>query len=114
MTNILLLGSQIGSDQHASDNTIISVVWIVILIIIIVAVVLGIIFAVKAIVRKTRSDNRENAIELEKEKQKIIHSYDSPSSDDVAAELKKYQDLFEKGIITKEEYEAKRKQIIGL
>ena len=114
MINILRLGSQIGSDPNSSDNTIVSVVWIIILIIVIAAVVIGIIFAVKAIVRKTRRDNRENAIELEKEKQKIIHSYDSPSGDDMAAELKKYQDLFEKGIITQEEYEAKRKQIIGL
>ena len=31
-----------------------------------------------------------------------------------ADELKKYKDLFESGAITKEEYEAKKKQILGL
>ena len=40
----------------------------------------------------------------------------SPKSEavDVKAELKKYKEMLDEGIITQEEYDAKRKQILGL
>ena len=51
----------------------------------------------------------------DKEQKKTKTSSESESEEsDVEKELNKYKDLFDKGLITQEEYDAKRKQILGL
>lgn len=37
-----------------------------------------------------------------------------PSDQDIAAEIRKYKLLFDDGVITQEEFEAKKKQLLGL
>ena len=43
---------------------------------------------------------------------KVLNTINSPTSN--ADEIKKYKELFDEGIITLEEFEAKKKQLLGL
>ena len=51
-------------------------------------------------------------VRQEKGKQEQLRSTIAPQSN--ADELKKYKELFDSGIITQEEFEAKKKQLLGL
>ncbi|MBE6806625.1 MAG: SHOCT domain-containing protein [Ruminococcaceae bacterium] len=55
-------------------------------------------------------------IERQQNKQKEVYvPVTQPSSQTSAAdELKKYKDLLDAGIITQEEFDAKKKQLLGL
>ena len=60
-------------------------------------------------IHKTISDL---LIDRQREKQETIIKQEIPSSN--ADELKKYKDLYDAGVITQEEFDAKKKQLLGL
>ena len=53
-------------------------------------------------------------IEKQDIKKKIIVNTKNENSIDMVEQLKNYKDLLNQGFITEEEYEQKRKEIIGL
>ena len=64
----------------------------------------------------SRTGNYRYFILTEKKKIPKAKKASAPKAEkvDVEKELAKYKDLLDKGIITQEEYDAKRKQILGL
>lgn len=52
--------------------------------------------------------------EIVPEEKEVAVSEPAPSNTDVVSELKKFKELLDSGIITKEEFDAKKKQLLGL
>ena len=52
--------------------------------------------------------------EYEKEKQRILSASENDNTFSAADELKKFKELLDSGIITQEEFDAKKKQLLGL
>lgn len=66
--------------------------------------------------------NRDIMKQIQDTIEKTVHKYKNPSNDKQedaktlsdADEIKKYKNLLDEGIITQEEFEAKKKQLLGL
>lgn len=60
----------------------------------------------------------DNNIEIHSEISKLIierqHGKQNTKTSDLPDELKKYKDLLDSGVITQEEFDAKKKQLLGL
>ena len=67
--------------------------------------------------RSGKITNLKNAEELKRtiiEKKKMLRDKPDNANAGNADELKKYKDLFDSGVITQEEFDAKKKQLLGM
>ena len=65
------------------------------------------------IILKPQSNNSQDFVSQVVGKTKEVAAK-AVSTEDGADELKKYKDLYDQGVLTEEEFEAKKKQILGL
>tara|TARA_B110000003_G_scaffold260609_1_gene281618 strand:- start:84 stop:473 length:390 start_codon:yes stop_codon:yes gene_type:complete len=62
----------------------------------------------------TEEQKKEQMEEKRKERHENLRDSDDNEDLDLEMELKKYKDLFDEGLIDKEDYDAKKKEILGL